>query len=45
MIKLLKNEIKYLKSLQSKDYMGDTNGTLQQEIEHCKTLIKEYEKA
>ena len=38
---ILKQEIKYLKSLRDNDYIGNSNGILDTEIKHCEDLIKE----
>ena len=41
----LKQELKELKSLRDNDYMGDTNGIIENEIAHVENLIKSYEEA
>ena len=45
MLNILKKEIKYLKSLKADDYMGNSNGIIDTEIDHVKNLIKLYEEA
>ena len=41
MLNILKQEIKYLISLRDNDYIGDPNGFLDTEIQHCNNLIKQ----